>query len=156
MDHEDLDLVALVEPMVKELQRRYADLAIDLRLDVLVAPVRANGYWLHLAIRELLDNAVRFRPVPTGRIDVTVGDSEDRWRVSILDDGLGIHPKNHGQLFKRVARIETEATAHLVGFGIGLYIVQEVARAHHRPGTVDSRPGASSGFRVPMVKRVKR
>src|SRR5437588_6257065 len=153
MDHEDLDLVALVEPMVKEQQRRYADLAIDLRLDVLAAPVRANGYWLHLAIRELLDNAVRFRPGPTGRIDVSMGASDDRWRVSVLDDGFGIDPKNHGQLFRRFARIETEATAHLVGFGIGLYMVQEVARAHGGRVTVDSRPGAGSEFALELPKR---
>ena len=153
MDHEDLDLVALVEPMVREQQRRYADLAIDLRLDVLAAPVRANGYWLHLAIRELLDNAVRFRPAPAGRIDVSMGASDDRWRVSVLDDGFGIDPKNHGQLFRRFARIETEATAHLVGFGIGLYMVQEVARAHGGRVTVDSRPGAGSEFALELPKR---
>src|SRR3989442_6102506 len=34
----------------------FRSLAIDLRLDVLSAPVRANPYWLHLAVRELLDN----------------------------------------------------------------------------------------------------
>jgi signal transduction histidine kinase len=153
MVHEDLDLVLVVEPMVKEQQRRFADLAIDLRLDVLTAPVRGNDYWLHLAIRELLDNAVRFRPGPTGRIDVTIGRSDNGWRVSVLDDGFGIDPGNHGQLFQRFARIETEASAHLVGFGIGLYIVREVARAHGGRVTVDSRPGAGSEFGLELPKR---
>jgi signal transduction histidine kinase len=149
---QDLDLVALVEPMVKEHQRRFADLAIDLRLDTLAAPVRGNAYWLHLAIRELLDNAVRFRPGPTGRIDVTVAAVDHGWRVSVLDDGVGIDPANHGQLFKRFARIETGETAHLVGFGIGLYMVQEVARAHGGQVTVDSRPGVGSEFALELPK----
>ena len=153
MVKEDLDLVTLVDPIVKELRRHFADLAIDLRLDVLAAPVRGNGYWLHLAIRELLDNALRFRPGPTGRIDVSVGGSDHHWRVSVLDDGFGIDPKNHGQLFKRFARIETEASAHLVGFGIGLYMVQEVARAHGGRVTVDSRPGSGSEFALELPKR---
>src|SRR6184192_1564165 len=39
MPKEDLDLVALIEPMVKDHQRRFGDLAIDLRLDVLAAPL---------------------------------------------------------------------------------------------------------------------
>lgn len=149
---EDLDLVHLVEPMVKEQQRRFADLAIDLRLDVLAAPVRGNGYWLHLAIRELLDNAVRFRHGPTGRIDVSVAGSDTGWRVSVLDDGFGIDPKNRGQLFKRFARIETEETTHLLGFGIGLYMVQEVARAHGGRVLVESRPGVGSEFALELPK----
>ena len=153
MVHDDLDLVQVIEPMVKELRRRFADLAIDLKLGVLEAPVRGNGYWLHLAIRELLDNAVRFRPGPTGRIDVSIAASDHGWRVSVLDDGFGIDSRNHGQLFKRFARIETEATAHLVGFGIGLYMVQEVARAHGGRVTVDSRLGAGSEFALELPKR---
>ena len=153
MVKEDIDLVELVEPMVKEQQRRFADLAIDLRLDVLAAPVRGNGYWLHLAIRELVDNAVRFRPGPTGRIDISLARADQHWRVAVLDDGFGIEPQHHGQLFKRFARIETEATAHLVGFGIGLYMVQEVARAHGGQVTVQSQPRVGSEFTLELPKR---
>src|ERR1700737_2445826 len=64
---EPVDLVALLEPMVKDQQRRFPDLAIHCQMEVLTAPVGANPYWLHLAIREMLDNAIRFPPGPTGR-----------------------------------------------------------------------------------------
>jgi len=154
MAKEDLDLAALIEPMVKEQQRRYADLAIDLRLDVLAAPLTGNPYWLHLAVRELLDNAIRFRPGPTGRIDVTLARSGKSWTVSVLDDGFGIEPRHQGQLFRRFARIETEATSHLVGLGIGLYIVQEVAKAHGGRVLVDSRPGMGSEFTLELPRNI--
>ena len=146
MASEGIDLVELLEPMVKDQQRRFPDLAIDCRLGVLAAPVRGNPYWLHLALRELLDNASRFRPGPTGRIDVTLDETDRHWRISVLDDGFGVDPQARAQLFKRFARIETEANRHLVGMGIGLYIVQEVARAHGGRVLVDSRPGAGSEF----------
>jgi signal transduction histidine kinase len=154
MASEDVDLVELLEPMVKEQQRRSPDLAIDCRLDGLAAPVRGNPYWLHLALRELLDNAVRFRPGPTGRINVTLAEAERHWCISILDDGFGVDPQMQGQLFKRFARIETEANRHLVGMGIGLYIVQEVAQAHGGRVLVDSRPGAGSEFRFELPRNV--
>jgi signal transduction histidine kinase len=147
---ERLDLVGLIEPIVKDQQRRFADLAIDLRLDVLTATVRGNAYWLHLAVRELLDNAVRFRPGPTGRIDIGLSQIGANWSLSVMDDGFGIEPNHQGQLFKRFTRIETEATKHLVGLGIGLYIVQEVAQAHGGRVLVDSRPGAGSEFRLEL------
>src|SRR4029077_16087192 len=105
---EPVDLVGLLEPMIKDQQRRFPDLAIDLRQDVLSAPVRGNPYWLHLAIRELLDNAVRFRPGPTGPIDCPLGGADRDWSIGGLDDGFGVDPQTQGQLFKRFARIETE------------------------------------------------
>ena len=150
MPTEYLDLVDVIEPIVKDQQRRFADLAIDLRFDVPRAPVRGNVYWLHLAIRELLDNAVRFRPGPTGRIDVLLSTFARGFAISVLDDGFGIDPRLQGQLFKRFARIETDETQHLVGLGIGLYLVQEVARAHGGRALVDSSPGAGSEFRLEL------
>jgi len=152
MPRETVDLVELLEPMIKDQQRRFPDLAIDFRFDPLRAPVDGNPYWLRLAIRELLDNAVRFRPGPTGRIDVSLAEAGD-WRISVLDDGFGIKPENQGQLFRRFARIETDVNRHLVGMGIGLYLVQEVARAHGGRVVVDSRPGVGSEFTLELPRR---
>ena len=152
MAREPIDLVGLMEPMVKDQQRRFADLAIDFGFDAPHAMVNGNTYWLHLAFRELLDNAVRFRPGPGGRIDVSLTDVDDGWRISVLDDGFGIEPPNQGQLFKRFARIETDANRHLVGLGIGLYLVQEVALAHGGRVLVVSRPGAGSEFTVELPR----
>ena len=152
MAREPIDLVGLLEPMIKDHQRRFADLAIEFTFDAPQANVNGNTYWLHLAIRELLDNAVRCRPGPSGRIDVGLTEVDASWRVSVLDDGFGIEPQNQGQLFKRFARIETDANRHLVGMGIGLYLVQEVARAHAGRVLVDSRPGAGSEFTLELAK----
>src|SRR5260370_41852048 len=127
---EPIDLVGLLEPIIKAQQPRFPDLAIDVRLGVLTAPVRGNPYWLHLAIRELLDNAVRFRPGPTGRIDVTLAEADRYWSIGVLDDGFGLDPQTQGQLFKRFARLETEENRHLAGMGIGQYLDQAVAPAH--------------------------
>jgi len=146
MAREPIDLVGLMEPMVKDHQRRFGDLAIEFGFETPDAMVDGNAYWLHLALRELLDNAVRFRPGPTGRIDISLTEGDASWRIAVLDDGFGIEPHNQGQLFKRFARIETDANRHLVGMGIGLYLVQEVARAHGGRVLVDSRPGAGSEF----------
>ncbi len=152
MAREPIDLVGLMEPMVKDQQRRFADLAIDFGFDAPHAMVNGNTYWLHLAFRELLDNAVRFRPGPGGRIDVSLTAADGGWRISVLDDGFGIEPPNQGQLFKRFARIETDANRHLVGMGIGLYLVQEVALAHGGRVQVVSRPGAGSEFTVDLPR----
>jgi signal transduction histidine kinase len=147
---ESVDLVELVESIVKDQQRRFPDLAIDLELRTLRAPLKGNNYWLHLAIRELFDNAVRFRPGPTGRISVTLRRTPERNVLSVLDDGFGIDPEHHGQLFKRFSRIETDENRQLVGLGIGLFLVQEVARAHGGRVQVESKLGTGSEFRLEL------
>ncbi|HEY8677408.1 MAG TPA: ATP-binding protein [Candidatus Dormibacteraeota bacterium] len=141
-----VDLIGLLGPMVDELRRRFGDLAIDLQFAAAAAWVPGSDYWLGLALRELLDNAIRFRPGPTGRIDLAVTRADERWRVSVVDDGFGIHPSDQGLLFKRFSRIETEQNRHLVGMGIGLYLVSEVALAHQGRVAVHSRPAAGSEF----------
>lgn len=151
---EPLDLVELVEPIVKDQQRRFPDLAIELDLGVLAAPVRGNPYWLHLAVRELFDNAVRFRPGPTGRIDSSLRKEGTVIALSVMDDGFGIDPARVGQLFKRFSRIETEENRHLVGLGIGLFLVQEVALAHRGHVLVKSEPGIGSEFRLELPAAV--
>ena len=143
---DQLDLVELLEPVVEELQRRFPDLAIDFTLAQPKAIIVGNAYWLRLALRELLDNAVRFRPGPSGRIDVSLNRTPSASLVRVADDGFGIASADQGRLFKRFSRIETDENQHLVGMGIGLYVVREVALAHRGRVSVKSQAGSGSEF----------
>jgi signal transduction histidine kinase len=149
---EDLDLVGLLEPVVDELQRRFPDLAIDFQFGEARAEVTGDPYWLRLAVRELLDNAIRFRPSPGGRIDLSISSNTNSWVISVLDDGFGIRAADQDQLFERFGRIETDENQQQVGIGIGLYMVREVARAHGGRVSVSSRAGAGSEFVVELPR----
>ena len=147
---EPMDLAGLVDEIVSDMQRRYPDLAIELKTARPSAPIQGNPYWLRLAIRELLDNAVRFRPGPTGRVDVGLDEQTGHWQLTVVDDGFGIDPSQHGQLFRRFSRIETDENHHLVGMGIGLYLVREVAEALKGRVSAVSRPGLGSEFTLEL------
>jgi signal transduction histidine kinase len=149
---EDVDLVGLLEPVVDELQRRFPDLAIDFQFGEARAEVTGDPYWLRLAVRELLDNAIRFRPSPGGRIDLSISSNANSWVISVLDDGFGIRHADQDQLFERFGRIETDENQQQVGIGIGLYMVREVARAHGGRVSVSSRAGAGSEFVVELPR----
>ncbi len=151
MPKEDLDLPALLAELVRDAQRRALDLAVLLHLDIVAAPVRGNRVWLAIAIQELLENAMRFRPGP-GRVDVQLSDARDRWVITVTDDGFGIDPDDQPRLFQRFSRVETDANRHLVGLGIGLYLVREVAAAHQGHVEVQSASKVGSRFRLELPK----
>ena len=74
----------------------------------------------------LLTNAAKFvRPGDRAKIRVTSEAHEDRVRISIKDEGIGIPPQYHNALFQVFERVPTRA--HYEGTGIGLAIVRKAA-----------------------------
>jgi signal transduction histidine kinase len=148
---EDLDLIPILDALTIDATRRYPDLAITFSPTVDSARVRGNAEWLGLALRELIDNGVRFR-TGLGRLDISLTAAGERWRIDIVDDGLGIDEEAQQRLFRRFSRIETDENRHLVGLGIGLYLVREVVLAHRGTVEVRSRPGVGSEFSVQLPR----
>ncbi|MES2454829.1 MAG: HAMP domain-containing sensor histidine kinase [Bacteroidota bacterium] len=62
------------------------------------------------------------------------------------DQGIGISEADQKRLFERFYRVESQATKHTTGFGIGLYLVAEILRYHHTKIEVDSAAGKGSTF----------
>ena len=152
LSRSTLDLGALVHRQVEDVRRSYPDLAIELVHEQPASTVQGNPDWLRLAVRELLDNAARFRRQAAGRIDVSLRAGGGRSVLTVMDDGFGIEEEEQGRLFRRFSRIETEENRHLVGLGIGLYLVLEVARAHGGRVDLSSRPGQGSEFRLTLPR----
>jgi len=91
--------------------------------------ISADADLVGQALRNLLDNALRYAPagatvtVATRRVD---GDI----RVEVSNTGEGIAPHDLPHIFERFYRGEKSRSRETGGTGIGLAIVQEIARAH--------------------------
>lgn len=148
---EPVDLAGLLVELVREAQRRSPDLAIDVELNVPKAVARGNAFWLRTALRELLDNAARFRAAP-GRVDVALDARPDAFVVTVRDDGFGIEESLQPLLFQRFAPIETDTSRHLVGLGIGLYLVRQVLNAHRGQIRIESHLGSGTTATVEVPR----
>jgi two-component system sensor histidine kinase SenX3 len=107
---------------------------------------------LKLAIRQLLDNALKYSP-PESPIAIQVHDDDGVVAVAVTDRGPGIPVQEQSRIFDRLYR-SPSVQHHVTGSGLGLNIAHNIARAHHGDLTVTSRAGETT-FRltIPMKPR---
>ena len=116
------------------------------------APVDVDEEALSRAIRNLLDNAVKYSPHPRP-IEVGVGRRDGDVRISITDRGIGIPPHERAAIFSKFHRGEQARTRGIKGTGIGLAMVDEIVRAHQGRVEVVSEPGNGSTFTIVLPVR---
>lgn len=100
------------------------------------------------ALANLLDNAIRV-VAEGGQVVLSVEERGTHLVVSVTDDGPGIEPDALERLFDRFAQSQD---ARRGGAGLGLAIVDGVAKAHGGTVTIESRVGVGSRFSLVLPK----
>lgn len=99
------------------------------------------------ALRNLIDNAIRYSPENT-RVGVGVRTREGVVAISVTDQGEGLTPEDQERVFERFYRVDAARSRHTGGTGLGLSIVKHVVSNHGGEVTVWSQPGQGSTFTV--------
>jgi len=138
LEHEPVDLARLVVEAVDD--ARVVDPRRRWRLDVPAESVTVDGdaRRLHQLVTNLLTNASRH----TGEgSTVTVRLRTAPVRLEVHDDGPGVPPELQPRIFDRFTRGDSSRTRASGGAGLGMSLVQAIARAHGGAVTVRSEPG---------------
>ena len=146
---ERLDAVALVDEVVSSFQETAAarGFGIDVRKPDAPAYVRADRDALGLAVRNLLDNAVKYSPA-CRTVWVETAAAERRLEIRVRDRGVGIPPAEQRSIFDRFVRGSAGRDAGITGTGIGLALARHIASAHHGGIRLESLPGRGSTFTI--------
>ena len=99
------------------------------------------------ALRNLIDNAIRYSPENT-RVGVGLRAKEGLVAVSVTDQGEGLSPEDQERVFERFYRVDSARSRHTGGTGLGLSIVKHVVANHGGEVTLWSRPGQGSTFTI--------
>jgi signal transduction histidine kinase len=111
------------------------------------AVVEADEEALRRAIRNLLENAVKYSPeCRTVWVDGAVADR--RVSISVRDCGMGIDPREQRAIFQKFVRGNAAKKAGIKGTGIGLSMVQQISEALGGQIRLESKPGAGSTFTI--------
>ncbi|MFL6604051.1 MAG: sensor histidine kinase [Steroidobacteraceae bacterium] len=142
-----LDLVGLARRVGEEWIPRALKRDIDFGLIAPEAPVRITGdeRLLSELLSNLIDNALRYCS-PGGRVSVIV-ESGPPATLAVQDDGPGIPEHERVRIFERFYRVPGSDGD---GCGLGLAIVEEIARLHSSTVEV-SAASAARGSRFTVV-----
>lgn len=106
-------------------------------------PVRGDRQRLVEVLQNLLDNAAKFMgDQPAPRIEVGCEEQEGQQIFYVRDNGMGIDPKYHEQVFGLFKQLNPSTE----GTGIGLAIVKRIVEVHGGRIWVESELGAGATF----------
>jgi len=110
--------------------------------------VNSDYLRVKIILSNLISNALKYKNIhnPDSFVEISFCKMDERDRISIKDNGIGISKENQVKVFDMFFR----ATMQSNGSGLGLYIVKETVEKLGGEITVDSNPGNYTLFTVTL------
>jgi two-component system sensor histidine kinase QseC len=133
----EVDLAELAERVLSDARHAAADRCIALERSDDPLLLSGDAELLAIALRNLLDNALRYTP-PATTIRVIAARQDGEMTLGVIDDGPGVPP---AELPRLVERFYRGSAARAEGSGLGLAIAQRVAELHAARFELENLPG---------------
>jgi two-component system sensor histidine kinase KdpD len=148
LERESYAVQELVESVLDKLRPLVRERSIDVKLAPDLPPVWADRELIEIALRQLIDNALKYSPRDSP-VAVAAESNDGRVILSVQDRGPGIPEEEQSRIFEKFYR--AEASRHQIpGAGLGLVIAREIIQVHGGEIWVDSKPGEGSNFRFAL------
>jgi signal transduction histidine kinase len=152
-DSTPLDLADVTRYVTTESRAGAVGAGVDIRLQLRSAPVSGDPVLMERLVHNLVDNAIRYNLAEGGWVTVATGVVDGAAHVIVENSGPMVPPYEVPNLFEPFRRLPTterladpNGAAIGRGAGLGLSIVQSVARAHG--GDVHASPREDGGLIV--------
>jgi signal transduction histidine kinase len=117
--------------------------------DVAAGTLHVDPEALRIALDALLENAVKYTE-PADAIELSARRSGHDLVIDVANEGQGLPPGESARIFERFARADSARSRAEGGAGLGLAIVDAIAKAHGGScSAVSSRPGTVFSLRFP-------
>lgn len=111
--------------------------------------IKANREALGRAVRNLLENAVKYSP-ESKAVEVRLGRRRDRIAIGVHDEGFGIPASEQKIIFEKFVRGTASKAMHVQGTGIGLAMARHIVRAHGGEIRLESEAGRGTTFTIEL------
>jgi len=109
----------------------------------------ADAQLLTQAVNNLLTNAIKYSPAGS-QVSVEAESDDKRVVIAVSDQGPGIPAEERERIFEKFYRLERDAASEVVGTGLGLSLVKEIAERHGGLVRVENSPTGGSKFTIEL------
>ncbi len=146
---EPHDVFAVVRAAVADFREEAMAGGFQVKMSFDASPVAINAdkEALRCAIRNLLENAVKYSP-ESRTVWVEGRVNHHQVAISVRDSGMGIDVREQREIFRKFVRGEAAKKAGIKGTGIGLSMVRQIVQACGGEIRLESVAGAGSTFTI--------
>jgi two-component system sensor histidine kinase KdpD len=140
-------LQVTLNEVIDSMQSEVEDHPVSISSDQKLPPLAFDKRLMKLAIKQLLDNALKYSPSEK-QVEIGMHASNGFVTLEITDFGQGISEDEKTRIFERFYR-SPSVKEQIPGSGLGLSIAQRIVQAHNGELTVASRTGRTT-FRLSL------
>lgn len=157
VNHMPVNLVGLIDKVVHNVSPllQQKNLSLSWEPEVRDIEVAGDERLLTRLFYNLVHNAYKYTE-PSGRIAINIETRGEEAFVTVADTGIGIAPVELPYVFERFFRTDKSRARETGGSGIGLALVQQIARLHRGEVSVESTLGQGTKFAVRLPLEVKK
>ena len=144
LDLTDFDLAPLFEQLRRDFSGVAASKGLRLAFDTPPVHVHSDPALVSQVLRNLLSNAIKY--TQNGSVELRCENRPGQLHIEVRDTGVGIAPDQVGLIFEEFYQVGVSPNSSRDGFGLGLSIVQRIARLLEIRIQVSSEPGKGSVF----------
>ena len=132
-------------------ENRAKEKNIELEVKGNEVEVYADEEMVHLAIRNLVSNALKFANPTNGKVYIEIKRTNNYGVCSVIDNGGGLS-KNDLKLFEAGTSFTKQGTQQEKGFGLGLLLTQEFLQHNNAILEATNRKGLGAEFiiKIPL------
>jgi len=143
-----IDIAEHFKNFIHEFEFSATEKSIDFNVDLTSVFVHTDPLMLTRIVQNLLSNAFRYTP-DKGRVELKVTQDGEHALISIHDNGQGIPPEKHAQIFDEYVQLDSQTrNDEQIGLGLGLSIVKRLSKLIGVEMDFDSEIGQGTEFKL--------
>jgi signal transduction histidine kinase len=142
--NDEININTILDDLIENLEDRIEERGISIiKNNQDNFNFKGNKILIQVMITNLITNAIKYNK-PTGKITITDTCNKNHYTLIISNTGIGINTEQLTKIFDRFTRINFEQEGH----GIGLAIVDSIAKLHGIEIQVESEINKRTSFKV--------
>ncbi len=149
------DINAIISDITKPLQiviaKHNGSLNLDLDYNNPILAIDKTHF--SNIISNIVENAIKYNN-SNPEITIKTKLNTNSFTIEIKDNGIGIEKDKIKHIFKKYYRINEKNTEQKTGFGLGLFYVYQIVKAHKADIEVDSKLNIGTTFKITFLTNI--